>query len=494
MKKYLSTALSAFLSVALLSGCSNDAISEPEIVEVNNPLSKVYLSEINDNPSVTLQSINNIVSRFNPANNSRALDTRIIQDITPVKNELGDTLMYVVNYAGNAGFIIISASKDYDPVLAYSDEGNFDLSKANDSGLGMWLDNEKFNLSNVSKIDPTTREKFNAMWRNLDVSRRQIDLTSDSRSVDIGSMINAQIRQWEQEGCEVYRLEDFRSTSQFQSFPYDVQQNFLELPRGYAYAYFGGVYNTSFVVKRSSGNNTRVEPLCKTQWGQTYGFNKYVSGYDSEHPEFWPLGCVAVALGQILKVHQYPTTISWGDMNNYFPTDVTSRFLKQVAVSADVEFGKEESGSNIDKAKKALNDTYHYNARKIDHFINGITNSDVSRNLDNGYPVYMRGEDTSTGKRHAWVCDGYDSYYSRWSWELWCLEATPEGYDPSAFYNIDTYNDPTEYASISFHMNWGYFGNSNGFFNDHYISFSLSNTIYNFAKNRQDLVDIYPIR
>ncbi|MDE5627902.1 MAG: Spi family protease inhibitor, partial [Candidatus Amulumruptor sp.] len=52
---------------------------------------------------------------------------RLPASIDAINDEDGNPLMYVVNYTDNKGFVILSASKEYYPILAESDEGSFDL-------------------------------------------------------------------------------------------------------------------------------------------------------------------------------------------------------------------------------------------------------------------------------------------------------------------------------------------------------------------------------
>ncbi|ETK04440.1 hypothetical protein T229_08945 [Tannerella sp. oral taxon BU063 isolate Cell 5] len=66
-----------------------------------------------------------------------------------------DTLMYVINY--RKGFAIVSATKEVFPILAYSDEGNFDASELEDMenneniGLSIWWDLTKESIIEAKK-------------------------------------------------------------------------------------------------------------------------------------------------------------------------------------------------------------------------------------------------------------------------------------------------------------------------------------------------------
>lgn len=49
-----------------------------------------------------------------------------------------DTLMYVVNFTNNNGFVLVAADKRTEPIFAFIDEGNLDFEKLED------VDNEMF--------------------------------------------------------------------------------------------------------------------------------------------------------------------------------------------------------------------------------------------------------------------------------------------------------------------------------------------------------------
>ena len=51
--------------------------------------------------------------------------------------------MYVVNYADKKGWVIVSASTDYAPILAHSDEGNFEVSNIEGNAIEVWVDETK---------------------------------------------------------------------------------------------------------------------------------------------------------------------------------------------------------------------------------------------------------------------------------------------------------------------------------------------------------------
>ena len=68
---------------------------------------------------------------------------REIREIVPINGDNGEPAMYVVNYADNKGWVIVSASTDYAPILAHSDEGNFEVSNIEGNAIEVWVDETK---------------------------------------------------------------------------------------------------------------------------------------------------------------------------------------------------------------------------------------------------------------------------------------------------------------------------------------------------------------
>lgn len=50
---------------------------------------------------------------------------REIKEIVPINGEDGEAAMYVVNYADKKGWVVVSASTDYAPILAHGKVGYY---------------------------------------------------------------------------------------------------------------------------------------------------------------------------------------------------------------------------------------------------------------------------------------------------------------------------------------------------------------------------------
>lgn len=258
----------------------------------------------------------------------------------------------------------------------------------------------------------------------------------------------------------------------------------------------GLLYNSASQGPLLSVSSMRVEPLLKTRWDQrTVNGNAYFNYFTPQwyeeqiiltpgDPNNYPSGCVATAIAQILKYHQYPTqalpqsqypitifqddgiekqystvTLLGGDLQggpyrwDLMPTvlsdDATEDQRQAVgALCADagaavhMAYGPFASEASIGSIAPALRDTFLYrNAILGIHLDDGYLfelfpdlEAMVNPNLDAGYPVILCVYEVFEGHQqsgHAIVTDGY-------------------GYDFSTRY---------------YHLNMGWSGNDDAWYN-----------------------------
>jgi PKD repeat protein len=213
-------------------------------------------------------------------------------------------------------------------------------------------------------------------------------------------------------------------------------------------------YKNNRSLKNSEKATGSVLPLVKTVWAQSPYFN-------STCPDNCVAGCVATAMGQIMKYWAYPPhgigasayndnpygTLSANyDTTHYdwaaMPNNVTksnsqvAALIYDCGISVDMEYSPGNSGSYMISgdasvsSQSAFVKQFGYNASTIQ----GLYMSDYSgsawiallkNELNNNRPFQYAGSGDSGA--HSWVCDGY---------------------------NVNNY----------FHMNWGWAGYEDGYF------------------------------
>jgi len=198
-----------------------------------------------------------------------------------------------------------------------------------------------------------------------------------------------------------------------------------------------------------------IAPLLTTRWDQGANYNYHCPEYQSGPGGRCYAGCVATAMGQIMKYYNFPnigvgshsyyhpyyetisanfgqTNYDWASMTNTINTsskESISTLLFHCGVSVDMYYTPTGSASQSYYVINALKNYFNYRST-----MSFLSKSSYSRkdwiellmdDLDDSYPILYSGSGSSGG--HAWVCDGYS-------------------------------------ADSLFHMNWGWGGAANGYF------------------------------
>ncbi len=209
-----------------------------------------------------------------------------------------------------------------------------------------------------------------------------------------------------------------------------------------------------------------VAPLLEKEqinWDQTHPYNSKcpkdpVSGART------PVGCVATAMGQIMRYHKWPeaaegshsymdetykdqgkaversatfgTKYDWANMPGKLPTSTTSeqrdalgQFLSDLGIAVNMQYSEQGSGSWEAHVVRALKENFKYkrNVRLVFRVQYELADWEnlIRKELDANRPLFYSG--AGTGGGHAFVCDGYN-------------------------------------ADGKFHFNWGWSGNANGYY------------------------------
>ena len=192
-----------------------------------------------------------------------------------------------------------------------------------------------------------------------------------------------------------------------------------------------------------------VEPLLTEKWHQGCLYNSLcpeMSG-PCDHAE---VGCVAVAMGQIMHYWGYPSH-GWGTHSYYnqgvvlsadfgntlynwelMPDSLTdsssdaeieavATLLYQCGVSVNMDYTPNGSNASSSDVPDALSRYFAYSRRihreKRADFSEEEWLSFLKNNLDSLRPVYYSGRGSNGG--HAFVCDGYDNndlLHFNWGW------------------------------------------------------------------------------
>ncbi len=195
----------------------------------------------------------------------------------------------------------------------------------------------------------------------------------------------------------------------------------------------------------------RVLPLVQSKWGQTTACGEYCYNYYS--PYHYPAGCVATAMAQLMRYHEYPTApigvhefmigvsgsrgeqkaytrggdglggpYNWGAMvlrPEYSCGTLTEAhrqaigaFCYDAGIAVEMRYTSNGSGALMPDAKEALVNIFQYANAILAYDPEGDVHSGllemINPNLDAGAPVILAVSGPSEATlAHSLICDGY---------------------------------------------------------------------------------------
>jgi len=211
-----------------------------------------------------------------------------------------------------------------------------------------------------------------------------------------------------------------------------------------------------------------VSPLILTNWAQSCYYNELCptdAGAQTGYCGHVPVGCVAVAMGQVMKYWNSPvqgtgshsyvcnpygtlsadfenTTYNWASMPNQIGSsdlDIAT-LLFHCGVSVNMQYGPSASGALTSATKDALINFFGYSADALylskSSYTDATWESMLRTELDVSRPLIYSGTGSLGG--HAWVCDGYSGtnyFHFNWGWNgyangyFYLTNLNPAGYD-----------------------------------------------------------------
>lgn len=131
------------LLILLFSSCSSDEPIDNPSNNKHSPSINTQLRSVDDAIALAQQASNSLDN--NSRGNHRVVDYDNINILgSSASRSTSDTLIYVVNYKDDNGFVLVSANKATEPILAFVKEGNYNNSSYNSqSGFQYFIDRAK---------------------------------------------------------------------------------------------------------------------------------------------------------------------------------------------------------------------------------------------------------------------------------------------------------------------------------------------------------------
>lgn len=275
---------------------------------------------------------------------SSTKEKKKIKSINKITDESDKTICYVINFE-NGGFVILSADKRTYPIIAQSESNIFTFDIDNyPPGLVNWIDNTVYKVKKIRELNLPQESEIKDVWDNL--YYRTAPPPDD----------NGETGGDEEDGdCE----------------------------------------NTHIFVG----------PLLSTQWDQYDPYNDAIPSRNCPNdPEGKPrVGCIPLAMGQVMKYHEFPNTYNWDLMQDNAGSTETARLLYDVGKSVVMIYGCENSGTQIWRITTAFKEDFGYSSAVLSDY----NHNTVISELNYGLPVIMGATVLDGFGGHVWVCDGY---------------------------------------------------------------------------------------
>ncbi|MCM1318106.1 MAG: C10 family peptidase [Bacteroides sp.] len=461
MKK---TLLLILLSVCMVC-CTNDFIEPTKgLINADNSVSNIV-----DETTVSPKDIANIVSSFNLRNKSRAEKNYTTSVIT---DDNSNPLIYVVNFDDNGGFILISATKDFHPILAYNYEGHYNVNSTVPSGLDVWENDMKTAIQEAKNQDIDSIKSNRMEWtiyssKNLPKPAKPLSIgyefITEEEYQELIPIYNQAVDDLVNNKYDVYDYPSW-SSKLFESQLYDAENRAREV-----YWMYEDIWSDFAIMAiHDDYEDFYTEKTVKSIWNQLHPYNQVFPPTDNLVHAY--AGCGPVAMGQIMRYYEHPVKYNWiwSQMPLNYGTRETSVFLYELAKMADARFldsGTPVSYGDIINTMKACGYEVTHNAAPRE--------KDIYQSLSNGMPAIILGTNPSTGIGHAWVAS--QAHVTEWTTH----------YDIYNFTGWKKYGRIGEFHTMYrttyyFYFNWGWGGSQNGYFlfNNHSYNNDIK-AIYN---------------
>ncbi|HCO66324.1 MAG TPA: hypothetical protein DIT04_00980 [Dysgonomonas sp.] len=431
-KKNLSRFLLMAIAVFFFTACSDE---EFDGVGIENAAADYSLRHVSINEAKQL--INSLdLSFLNDGNELRsAEEERNVAIIEPVIQN-SDTVMCVINYADNNGFVIISADKGAEStVLAFSKTGNYDFSNTN-NGLHDWMLQNKTGINYNKKQPLKNKYQTNKVWSDVANRKKNIEILTNTN--------------------EMLEQPTLKRTTTIR----------------YSSSRYGDLTKEEF------------EYLFPMKWHQDYPYNtKCPIVSDPNNPNNKRrayVGCVAVAIGTLTYHFEYPKLWNYSiipfreNEGSYIGREERAKMLYEIGVSVDTDYGYHISGVNsISKITNLFKKWGYANSGETYMFDPNL----FMKSIKYDSPIIIASYGNNGG--HVWIADGIRCDIGNNSYTH---KSVPRGGIP----------DLTN-ATVYLRMRWGWGGNNDGWYLDNSSTTGENpNDWFGFGGGRAYIININP--
>lgn len=310
--------------------------------------------------------------RYLKTNIESAKSLRTLELVYTYFDDNGNACFYVFNY--DDGFVIISADDRVKPVLAYSEEGAFNVNNISD-GLEYYMKHYASTITDIIENDRIATQDIIDEW-NLVAGKGVITEKPLSRTVEplVSLMWN-------------------------QDYPYNslCPVDYMG-PGGHVYA--GCVATAMSMVMKFWNYPERGEG--------SYSYTP--EGYPQQTANFGET---------VYDWDNMPNSISAGSSQTQINAIAT--LMHHCGVSVDMIYGPDASGAYSNDVYDAITTYFSYSEssryEEREDYTKYEWENMLINNFDQGLPAYYSGSGNTGG--HAFICDGYNEnryFHFNWGW------------------------------------------------------------------------------
>lgn len=456
------------LLLVFITGCNQITADRPD--RFADQIKAIDLRIEPGTTPITADEAINVALLFNNQNKieTKGEVEKIVSDVYTVFREEGEPSMYAVNFQDDKGFVVVSASRKYYPILALVEQGHFDQSFYY-CPFGGWIDelNEQIACAERDEIDEETSRGIRKLWAVYEKTGISKWVVTKSEA-EAFALRQSSVAAWEAQGYTCYALSEQPS-----EMSNSVYSNWCQMAQGLAnpdYDYL----TYSVILERRVDDSLRVGPLIKTTWERENGFN---AALVDTAGHLVPVGSRPLAVGQVMRYFQKPTSYNWTvDFPLNYATGSIASFLKILSNRMGLTYYFGEEDATDLEALAVMIEYYSYSGTCAP-----FVRSSVVSNIQNGKPVILSGTRTygGTTSSYAWVCEGNMVTAIHYEYELKVISVSEMAYEHAASESENQFG----FVNYLYH-NLGLGGSLNGWYISNSPSsggnsMSTTNMIYN---------------
>ena len=455
------------LFLSLLLSC-NEGDDEPQRFDIQDDAFESIVLESDLDKTV----IDNIARKYS----SKPMTKSGGYMLSSIRDAKGETAMYVINFADDAGFVVVSATKKYEPILAFSDKGNFNVNNENlPDGLKQWK-TDVIDVINKHKSFPADSAlRYATFWREFESVKKfnpNRVLTRAYEYPQLDRIMMDSVALWQSQGYNVYSLYENPTTGDSEL---DAQI------RACAENSIRPIYdwqNYSLLIEKEYSNEYGRNNFLKSSWDQLSGYNMYLPMRPTL-PQHAYVGCDILSVSQVMRYFEKPVysnsfQFHLNNMPFGYSTQETALFIKDVFDRFSYKIVTDSCTSSTLQEEYNVIRSYGYSA-KYDFY----DKQKVLNSLYQMTPVIIRGSYDEVG--HSWIISGVKQYIGAIEYKLYTFVSENE---LSNVFSCET-NQTT--SPHFYYMTWGWGGLYDGFYGSSNIYDPTTNNIY---MNKKIIYDI----